>query len=167
MQTDSPLKIVTSIIANIQIGPTINRVKIPVTEKGYIQMIIGIPQLQNCIINIPKKQMTCEGKTISLKSIYDLPTIINNITKDQMHTLLQDYYDGELKRDPFVRTEDYKWMSKNLKKEWLDDELNRYQQWLQKVYERPHGRPISEIFIEKLWRTKGKAMKTRKESTTQ
>ena len=76
MQTDSPLKIVTSIIANIQIGSTVNMVKIPVTEKGYIPMIIGIPQLQKCIIDIPKWQITCEGKIISLKSIYDLPTII-------------------------------------------------------------------------------------------
>ena len=159
MQTDSPLKIVTSIIADIQIGPTINRVKIPVTEKGYIQMIIGIPQLQNCIINIPKKQMTCEGKIISLKSIYDLPTVINNITKDQMHTLLQDYYEGELKRDAFVRTDDYKQLSNREKREWLNDELNRYQQWLQRAYERPHVRPISEIFIEKLWQTRRKAMK--------
>src|SRR5688500_8197715 len=118
MQTDSPLKIVTSIIAKIQIGPTIDKVKIPVTEKGYIQMIIGIPQLQNCIINIPKKQMTCEGKIISLKSIYDLPTVINNITKEQMHTLLQDYYDGELKRDAVVKTGDYKQLSNKEKREW-------------------------------------------------
>src|SRR4051812_23069819 len=42
MQTDSPLKIVTSIITNKQIGLITNQVKIPVTEKGYIQMIIGI-----------------------------------------------------------------------------------------------------------------------------
>src|SRR2546429_6116868 len=55
MQIDSPLKIVTSIIANIQIGSIVNMVKIPVTEKGYIPMIIGIPQLQKCIIDIPKR----------------------------------------------------------------------------------------------------------------
>src|SRR5207237_535602 len=83
MQTDSPLKIVTSIIANVQIGPITNQVKIPVTEKGYIQMIIGIPQLQNCIIDIPKKQITCKGKIIYLKSIYNLPKIINNNIKKQ------------------------------------------------------------------------------------
>src|ERR1041385_5738837 len=164
MQTDSPLKIVTSVIANIQIGPTINQVKIPVTEKGYIQMIIGIPQLQNCIIDIPKKQITCKGKIISLKSIYDLPTVISNITKEQMHTLLNDYYNGELKRDPFVKTDDYKQLSNKDKREWLDDELTRYQQWLKRAYERPHERPISEVFVEKLWQTRRKAMKTRKES---
>ncbi len=163
MQTDSPLKIVTSIIANVQIGPITNQVKIPVTEKGYIQMIIGIPQLQNCIIDIPKKQITCKGKIISLKSIYDLPTVINNITKEQMHTLLQDYYDGELKRDAFVRTEDYKQLSNKEKKEWLDDELNSYQQWLQRAYKRQRENPVSEVFIEKLWQTKKKAMKTRRE----
>ena len=163
MQTDSPLKIVTSIIANVQIGPITNQVKIPVTEKGYIQMIIGIPQLQNCIIDIPKKQITCKGKIISLKSIYDLPTVINNITKEQMHTLLQDYYDGELKRDAFVRTDDYKQLSNKEKKEWLDDELNSYQQWLQRAYKRQRENPVSEVFIEKLWQTKKKAMKTRRE----
>ena len=163
MQTDSPLKIVTSIIANVQIGPITNQVKIPVTEKGYIQMIIGIPQLQNCIIDIPKKQITCKGKIISLKSIYDLPTIINNVTKEQMHTLLQDYYDGELKRDAFVRTDDYKQLTNKEKKEWLDDELNSYQQWLQKAYKRQRENPVSEVFIEKLWQTKKKAMKTRRE----
>src|ERR1051325_2606207 len=127
-------------------------------------MIIGIPQLQNCIIDIPKKQITCKGKIISLKSIYDLPTVISNITKEQMHTLLDDYYNGELKRDPFVRTDDYKQLSNKEKREWLDDELNRYQQWLKRAYERPHARPISELFIEKLWQTRRKAMKTRKES---
>jgi len=80
-----------------------------------------------------------------------------------MHTLLQDYYDGELKRDAFVRTDDYKQLSNKEKKEWLDDELNSYQQWLQRAYKRQRENPVSEVFIEKLWQTKKKAMKTRRE----
>src|SRR6266516_1599454 len=123
-------------------------------------MIIGIPQLKKCIIDIPKRRITCEGKIISLKSIYDLPTIINNITKDQMHTLLRNYYDGEILKDMFIRTEDYEQLQQKKKRQWLDDKLNLYQQWLQKAYERPHAKPISEAFIEKLWETKRKAMRT-------
>ena len=84
MQTNSPLKIVTAVVANIQMGTSINKVKIPVTETGYIQMILGTPQLQNCIIDISKKQINCKGKIISLKSIYELPTVINNITAEQI-----------------------------------------------------------------------------------
>src|SRR5256885_15405125 len=80
-----------------------------------------------------------------------------------MHTLLQDYYDGELKRDAFVRTDDYKQLSNKEKKEWLDDELNSYQQWLQRAYKKQCENPVSEVFIEKLWQTKKKAMKTRRE----
>ena len=35
---------------------------------------------------------------------------INEITGEQMHNLLRDFYDGKLKKDPFIRTEDYKYL---------------------------------------------------------
>src|SRR2546429_2804573 len=76
-----------------------------------------------------------------------------------MHTLLRNYYDGEILRDTFIRTEDYKQLQQKEKRQWLNDKLNLYQQWLQRAYKRPHTKPISEAFIEKLWETKRKAMK--------
>ena len=43
-----------------------------------------------------------------------------------MHTLLRNYYDGEILKDMFIRTEDYKQLQQKEKRQWLDDKLNLY-----------------------------------------
>ena len=68
-----------------------------------------------------------------------------------MHNLLKDFYDGKLKKDPFVKTEDYKQLTNNEKRQWLNEELEQHKQWILRAYQRKYTRPISEMFIQKLW----------------
>ena len=125
-------------------------------------MILGTPQLQNCIINISKKQMNCNGKIISLKSIYELPTVINNITTEQMHTLLQDYYEGDLKKLPFIRSIAYSKMNNREKREWLNRQLDNYKNQLLSKYHRSNSSQISQEFIQTLWERQRKALQIKK-----
>src|SRR3990170_682437 len=83
---------------------------------------------------------------------------INEITGEQMHNLLKDFYDGKLKKDPFIRTEDYKQLNDKEKRQWLNEELEQHKQWIFRAYQRPHSRPISEVFIQQLWELKRRAM---------
>ena len=83
---------------------------------------------------------------------------INEITGEQMHNLLRDFYDGKLKKDPFVRTDDYKQLTDKEKRQWLNEELEQHKQWILRAYQRPHSRPISEVFIQQLWELRRRAM---------
>ena len=84
---------------------------------------------------------------------------INAITKEQMHNLLQDYYEGALKKDPFVRTDDYKELTNKHKREWLNEKLNNHQQRLNKWYNRTTNTKTPEWLIDELWKYRKIVMK--------
>jgi hypothetical protein len=76
-----------------------------------------------------------------------------------MHALLKDHYEGDLKRLPFIKTEEYKVMSNKQKREWLDQQLTNYEKKLIHRYERPDGKNVSSEFIQTLWEKRKRATK--------
>ena len=166
MQAASPLESNIGIVANLQIGKDHKKVKIPVTSSGFIQMILGLPELREYTVNLKREVLITPKEIIPLQKIGNKSAInyvsittkiVNGITNEQMHNLLSDYYDGELKRDPFIRTEEYRSITNKEKKGWSDDKLNQHKKWLLRAYQRPHSRPIDELFIERLWKLRKRA----------
>ena len=107
--------------------------------------------------------MITEKGTVSLKNIgsrinYISVRTINGITTEQMRNLLQDYYEGELKkRNLFIRGDEYRAMSDEQKKKWVNERVKGHKQGLMNVYERPRERPVSEVWIRWLWKMRKRA----------
>jgi hypothetical protein len=43
-----------------------------------------------------------------------------------MHNLLKDFYDEKYKKDPFVRSKDYRQLTNNEKRQLLNEELEQH-----------------------------------------
>ncbi len=164
----------------MRIGKFEKELKVPVIQNQHRDVLIGMDILKKdpqdskntgYDIILTRGFMIGNGEKIPLKEASEIIVNeiiitkkgsrtyeVNEITSEQMHNLLKDFYDGKLKKDPFVKTEDYKQLTNNEKRQWLNEELEQHKQWILRVYQRKHTRPISEVFIQKLWELRRRAM---------
>src|SRR5277367_2429080 len=75
MQAASPLESNIGIIANLQIGKDHKKVKIPVTSSGFIQMILGLPELREYTVNLKREVLITPKEIIPLQKIGNKSTI--------------------------------------------------------------------------------------------
>ena len=183
-QAASDLKDIQWLKIKMRIGKFEKDLQVPVIQNQHRDVLIGMDILKKdpqdtkntgYDIILTKGFMVGNGERIPLKDASEMIVNeiiitqkgskayeINEITSEQMHNLLRDCYDGKLKKDPFIRTEDYKHLNNREKRQWLNEELEQHKQWILRVYQRPHSRPISEVFIQQLWELRKKAMNLHK-----
>jgi len=179
-QAASDLKDIQWLKIKMRIGKFEKELKVPVIQNQHRDVLIGMDILKKdpqdskntgYDIILTRGFMIGNGEKIPLKEASEIIVNeiiitkkgsrtyeVNEITSEQMHNLLKDFYDGKLKKDPFVRTEDYKQLTNNEKRQWLNEELEQHKQWILRAYQRKNTRPISEVFIQKLWELRRRAM---------
>ena len=179
-QAASDLKDIQWLKIKMRIGKFKKKLKVPVIQNQHRDVLIGMDILKKdpqdskntgYDIILTRGFMIGNGEKIPLKEASEIIVNeiiitkkgsrtyeVNEITSEQMHNLLKDFYDGKLKKDPFVKTEDYKQLTNNEKRQWLNEELEQHKQWILRAYQRKHTRPISEVFIQKLWELRRRAM---------
>src|SRR3989337_2105465 len=169
-QAASDLKDIQWVKIKMRIGSFDKELEVPVIQNQHRDVLVGMDILKKdpkdskntgYDIILSRGFMVGNGERIPLKEASEIIVNeiiitrkgsktyeINEITGEQMHNLLRDFYDGKLKKDPFVRTDDYKQLTEKEKRQWLNEELEQHKQWILRAYQRPHSKPISEVFIQ-------------------